>query len=85
MICWSVHRQPPGYNRLSLDIGGRTVEKELAIGDGFMQVSLCRPPADFGKRSCIPARCPFRPIRRSARSRSIIPAQLGERNRLAGV
>ncbi len=61
MVCWSVVAAQPGYNSLRLDIGGRTIEKELAVGDGFMQVSLCRPPADCWETLVHPREAPFPP------------------------
>lgn len=42
-VCWSIRARQSGYHRLAFHVGSQTVEKELAIGDGFMRVSKLRP------------------------------------------
>ncbi|MBM4088641.1 MAG: hypothetical protein FJ276_04320 [Planctomycetes bacterium] len=43
MVCWNLRAQREGHHCLSLDVAGRKLEKELAIGHGFMRVSSRRP------------------------------------------
>jgi hypothetical protein len=42
-VCWNIRAVQSGYHRLVFHVGNQTVEKELAIGDGFMRVSKLRP------------------------------------------
>jgi hypothetical protein len=42
-VCWNIKVRESGYHRLSFRVGDRTVDKELAAGDGFMRVSARRP------------------------------------------
>ena len=42
-VCWNIRALESGYHRLTFHAGSETVEKELAIGDGFMRVSKLRP------------------------------------------
>jgi hypothetical protein len=42
-VCWKLEARENGLHRLTFQVDGRTVEKELAIGDGFMRVSAQRP------------------------------------------
>jgi uncharacterized membrane protein (DUF106 family) len=42
-VCWNIQARQNGYHRLVFHAGPQTVEKELAIGDGFMRVSKLRP------------------------------------------
>ena len=42
-ICWNLKASQNGYHRLAFHVAGITVEKELAIGDGFMRTSPERP------------------------------------------
>jgi hypothetical protein len=42
-ICWNLRARENGYHRLAFHVDGRIVEKELAIGDGFMRTSAQRP------------------------------------------
>jgi hypothetical protein len=42
-ICWNIQARTNGYHKLVLSVDGQTIEKDLAVGDGFMRVSLERP------------------------------------------
>jgi|SRR5579884_1102712 len=42
-VCWKIHPCQDGYHHLIFHVGPQTVEKELAIGEGFMRVSKLRP------------------------------------------
>lgn len=59
MICWNVRAAEAGHHQLQFELDGRTYEKELAIGDGFMQVSLQRPRAYWSDVVLYPREAPF--------------------------
>jgi hypothetical protein len=42
-ICWNIQAREAGCHRLVFQVGDQTIDKELAIGDGFMRVSVQRP------------------------------------------
>lgn len=42
-VCWNIQARQSGYHRLVFHLGPQIIEKELAIGDGFMRVSKLRP------------------------------------------
>jgi hypothetical protein len=42
-VCWSIRAREKGYHRLQFQVDGQTIEKEIAVGDGFMRVSARRP------------------------------------------
>ena len=42
-VCWNIQAAEAGYHRLILNIDGAQLDKELAVGDGLMRVSLVRP------------------------------------------
>jgi hypothetical protein len=42
-VCWKIRACRPGYHSLNFLVGGQAVEKELAIGEGYMRVSAERP------------------------------------------
>jgi hypothetical protein len=42
-VCWNIRAREAGYHRLLFAVGGQEVEKELAVGDGFLRVSAQRP------------------------------------------
>jgi hypothetical protein len=58
-VCWSVRAAQPGQHRLTFLVGGQPVEKELAVGDGFIRVSAKRPPADWSELLFHPRERPF--------------------------
>jgi hypothetical protein len=59
MICWNVRAKEDGYHQLALDVGGRRFEKELAVGDGLMRVSLRRPGWSWAEALVHPRERPF--------------------------
>jgi len=59
MICWNLRTQKDGYHRLSLDAAGQRIEKELAVGDGFMRVSLRRPARRWAEAMLHPCETPL--------------------------
>jgi hypothetical protein len=60
-VCWSVRARQAGQHRLTFQIDGQAVEKELAVGDGFMRVSAKRPPWDWSEALLHPRETPFGP------------------------
>ncbi|MHB1555905.1 MAG: hypothetical protein ACYC61_00360 [Isosphaeraceae bacterium] len=60
-VCWNLRAREPGSHRLEFQVGGQAVAKELAIGDGFMRVSLERPGWDWSSILLYPWESPFRP------------------------
>jgi hypothetical protein len=65
-ICWNIKAREKGYHRLAFQVGGQTIEKELAVGDGFMRVSARRPEwswEDALRHPAEPAFGPDSPVR----------------------
>ena len=60
-VCWNVKAREPGSHRLAFQVDDRTIAKELAIGDGFMRVSVERPGWDLSSILMNPWEEPFRP------------------------
>jgi uncharacterized membrane protein (DUF106 family) len=60
-VCWEIKARNAGYHRLLLRVDGQTVEKELAVGDGFMRVSKQRPGWNVGDILLHPWETPFGP------------------------
>jgi len=60
-VVWSVKAVKDGYHRLVFKVDGQEVEKELAVGDGFMRVSAERPGWSAWNILLNPAEEPFRP------------------------
>jgi hypothetical protein len=42
-ICWNIRARANGYHHLVFQVNEQIDEKELAIGEGFMRVSMLRP------------------------------------------
>jgi uncharacterized membrane protein (DUF106 family) len=59
-VCWNIEADYAGYHRLVIDIGGQKIDKELAIGDGLMRVSLARPSSDWSDALLNPAESPLK-------------------------
>jgi hypothetical protein len=60
-VDWNIAAQENGYHHLVFRINGMPVDKELAVGDGFMRVSTQRPGWDWWEALLNPAEPPFRP------------------------
>lgn len=60
-VCWNLRAKEPGEHTLIFQVGDLPVEKELAVGDGFMRVSVKRPPADWWEALLHPRERPFPP------------------------
>jgi uncharacterized membrane protein (DUF106 family) len=59
IVCWNVRACEAGYHRLTIEAGGRTFHKELAIGNGFMRVSPQRPGWCWTDAVLHPSETPF--------------------------
>ncbi len=60
-ICWNLRARQNGLHRLVFRVDGQPLEKELAIGDGFMPVSLRRPDWEWSDVLLQPREPPFGP------------------------
>ena len=60
-ICWNLKARENGYHRLEFHCDRKIVEKELAIGDGFMRTSAQRPEWCWSDILWQPAEQPFAP------------------------
>jgi uncharacterized membrane protein (DUF106 family) len=61
-VCWNIKVRESGYHRLAFQVGGQAVDKELAVGDGFMRVSAQRPERVWSEDLVYyPAEQPFGP------------------------
>ena len=59
MVCWNIQTAEPGRQTLTFRIGEQEFTKELAIGQGFMPVSLSRPSMDISAMLLHPREQPF--------------------------
>lgn len=59
MVCWNVQAKESGLHALSFEVAGKTVQKELAVGDGFLPTSLKRPAWDLSDVLLHPRERPF--------------------------
>ena len=60
-ICWEIRARENGSRPIVFQVGGRRIEKELTIGDGFMRVSAERPAWQWADILQHPAEKPFEP------------------------
>jgi hypothetical protein len=60
-VCWNIVAREGGLHRLTFQVGDHTVEKELAVSDGFMRVSAVRPGWDWSEVLTHPWERPFPP------------------------
>jgi uncharacterized membrane protein (DUF106 family) len=60
-ICWEIRAREKGYHRIIFNTGIWQVEKELAVGDGFMRVSAERPGWNWAGILLNPMEKPFGP------------------------
>jgi len=58
-ICWEIKALENGNHRIALHVDRHQIEKELAIGDGFMRVSSTRPAWSWANILMNPAEKPF--------------------------
>jgi hypothetical protein len=60
-LCWNIRARADGHHRLVLQVDGQAIDKELAIGDGFMRVSTERPGWSWSDALVNPSESPFGP------------------------
>jgi hypothetical protein len=60
-VCWNIKACQPGYHRLVFQAGDLAIDKELAVGDGYMRVSARRPERDWREVLLYPEEQPFAP------------------------
>jgi hypothetical protein len=60
-LCWNIEARQSGYHRLQFRVNDRLVDKEVAVGDGFMRVSPERPRWDWLDALLNPLEQPFEP------------------------
>lgn len=58
-IYWKIQPLQEGYHQLQFRVGDRTVEKELAVGQGFMRVSPVRSSRSVGDLLLYPLETPI--------------------------
>ncbi len=58
-ICWKIKAAENGYHHLSFRLDRQQVGKELAVGEGFMRVSIERPCLRIADLLMNPAEKPF--------------------------
>jgi uncharacterized membrane protein (DUF106 family) len=60
-ICWEIKALENGKHHITLNVNRHQIEKDLAIGDGFMRVSSTRPAWNWASILMNPAEKPFVP------------------------
>jgi hypothetical protein len=60
-VCWQLRAKVAGYHRLVFYVNGQAFEKVLAVGGGFMRVSIQRPAWDWTDALMHPDEMPFAP------------------------
>ncbi len=58
-VYWKIQAAQLGTHRLQFKVGDMQVQKELAVGSGFMPVSIKRPALNLGDLILYPAEKPF--------------------------
>jgi hypothetical protein len=59
-VCWNVRAREIGSHRLEFLVGTQTADKALAVGNGFMRTSKCRPGWSWSDIFLYPDEPPFR-------------------------
>jgi hypothetical protein len=60
-LCWNIRACTGGQHHLVFQVDGQDIDKELAVGDGFMRVSTQRPGWSWSEALLHPWEQPFRP------------------------
>ncbi len=58
-VCWNINPLAAGEHRLVFQVGDRSIEKQLTVGDGFQRVSAIRPGRKFADVLMYPAEPAF--------------------------
>jgi hypothetical protein len=59
VVCWNIAARAEGTHRLTFSVDGKPVEKELAVGDGFLRTSALRPAWNWTDALLYPRERPF--------------------------
>jgi len=60
-VNWKIRARESGYHRIIFQVANQKIEKELAVGSGFMRVSSARPGWHWTDIMLHPWECPFSP------------------------
>jgi hypothetical protein len=60
-VCWNLRARAGGYHRLVFAVDGQTADKQLAVGDSFLRVSVRRPAWVWSEALLHPGEEPFPP------------------------
>ena len=58
-VFWQIQATEPGLHTLTFQVADQQVQKDLAVGDDMMSVSIARPGLDIGDLILHPAEKPF--------------------------
>lgn len=61
VLCWNIAARAAGTHRLTFTVAGEPVEKELAVGEGFLRTSPLRPSWNWTEVLLYPRETPFSP------------------------
>jgi hypothetical protein len=61
MVCWRIVAREPGLHDLTITVGEQRFTKEIAVGDGFLPVSIVRPRWNWLDALVNPRETPFDP------------------------
>ncbi len=59
VVCWNIQAREDGYHPLLFDVDGQGIDKQLAVGDGYMRVSEQRPGWNWSDALLHPGEKPF--------------------------
>lgn len=58
-VCWKIRTRNKGYHRMVFRVNQHSLEKELAVGKGFMRISTLRPGLHWSEILQNPVEKPF--------------------------
>ena len=58
-VCWTIEAKQTGYHSLQVRVDDETIDKQIAVGQRFMRVSLRRPEATWSDQLLHPAESPL--------------------------
>ncbi len=61
-MCWELKAHTAGCHQLVFEVDGRKIQKEIAVGERAMRVSVSRPEWNWSEILLHPAELPFGPI-----------------------
>jgi len=60
-VCWNIQACQPGYHDMVFRVGDQRIEKQLAVGNGFMRISAQRPGQNWLAILVHPLEAPLAP------------------------